>query len=466
MTQETPQVATGAQRATAREFLAVIFRRRWIILGLFAATLGTVLVISFSTPLTYISLGQVLVRRGEQKSVMQPLFQVTNEWEIDLGSEVTTAKSGAVLQLAQRILDRERGDRAALQLREDGVDVEVTGKTNVLAIGYSDRDPRVAERACDALLRAYVEYRQDAVLTYPKRFFDDEIAKAGAALEGWEQKRREFSRQTGIVDLPTQRTNLINMRSNLEQSRSAASALYEQAKTQYELMGKLRQNPDVDTPSLLQSLLDGTLELAKRNVMEQQGRVTRLRERYRDDYPEVVSARVTLDSLRAILRREVEARYAMAHSRVEVARAGLDVIEREIAGASSQLAQMGNLEAQSADIDNQITTWRTRYSDLTRSSSQALVNENTSPTISVLLLDSASPARQENARDYVRLGLAPAFSLVVGVGLAFFVDGLDLTVHTSGHAEEETHLPVLATISERKRRKGGPAGLGAEEDAA
>lgn len=463
MTSETPQTSPGTQRATAREFLAVIFRRRWIIVGLFAATLGTVLFLSLSTPLTYISLGQVLVRRGEQKSVMQPVFQVTNEWEIDLGSEVSTAKSGVVMQLAQKILDRERAGRPALRLQEGGIGVEVTGKTNVLAISYTDRDPRLAERACDALLRAYLEFRQGEALVYPKRFFDEEITKTGTELERWMQKRREFSHQTGIVDLSVQRSSLIGLRSNLEQRRAEASVVLEEAKVQYGLMGRLQQNPEVDLPSMLQAIPDGTIELAKRSVMEQQGRLTRLRERYQDDSPEVVNAQTTLDSLRAMLQREAAARYAIARSRVEVARAKLDAVDREIADASGQLAQMGSLEAQSADIDNQIGTLRTRYTDLAKSSSQALVSENTGPLISVLLLDPAGPARPSNAHDYVRLGLAPAFSLVVGIGLAFFVDGLDLTVHTSGHAEEETRLPVLAAVSERKRRRGRP---GAEEDAA
>jgi succinoglycan biosynthesis transport protein ExoP len=466
VTPETPQPPAGAQRATAREFLAVIFRRRWIILGLFAATLGTVLFMSFSTPLSYVSLGQVLVRRGEQKSVMQPYFQVTNDWEIDLGSEVETVRSWAVLRLAQQILDRERGDQPELKVSQSGVHVEVTGKTNVLAIGYVDRDPRVAERACDALLRAYVEYRQRAILAYPKSFFDDEIAKAGTELEQWLQQRREFSRQTGIVDLPTQRTNLILLRSGLEQRRADALSLLEESKAQYRLMGQLRQNPDVDMPSLLQSTLDGTLDQAKRSVMEQQGRLTRLRERYRDDSPEVVYAQNTLDSLRAMLQREADARYAISRSRVEVAQAKLSVIDREIADASTDLARMGDLEARSSDIDHKIATWKKRHEDLAQSSSQALVNENTSPTISVFLLDPAGPARPENTRDYVRLGLAPAFSLVVGVGLAFFVDGLDLTVHTSGHAEEETRLPVLAAVPERRRREERPAGNDPDKDAA
>ncbi len=464
MMPETPATSAGAQRATAREFLAVVFRRRWIILGLFAATLGTVLFLSFTTPLTYISAGEVLVRRGEQRSSLQPTFAVTNEWEIELGSEVHTVKSWPVVQLAQKIVDRERGDGPALELSADRVDAEVTGKTNVLAIGYVDRDPRVAERACDALLRAYVEYRQGALLAYPKRFFDEEIAKAGAELDRWMGRRRDFSRETGVVDLLTQRTTLIMLRSNLEQRRAEAATDFEEAKAQYRLMGQLRENPDVDQPSLLQSAMDGTLDLVKRGVLEQQSRLTRLRERYRDDSPEVMNARSTLDSLRVTLLREANARYAISRSRVEVARARLDAVHREIADADGRLARMGNLEVQSSEIDNQITTWKTRYADLTQSSSQALVNENTTPMISVLLLNPASQAKPRNARDYVRLGLAPAFSLVVGVGLAFFVDGLDLTVHTTGHAEEETRLPVLAAVGERRRRRG--AAPGRDEDAA
>ena len=78
--------------------------------------------------------------------------------------------------------------------------------------------------------------------------------------------------------------------------------------------------------------------------------------------------------------------------------------------------------------------------------------------ISVYLLNPASTARRVNTQDYVRLGLAPAFSLVVGVGLAFFMDGLDLTVHTSSQAEEEVRLPVFAAITERKRGAWRPRG--------
>jgi capsular polysaccharide biosynthesis protein len=57
-----------------------------------------------------------------------------------------------------------------------------------------------------------------------------------------------------------------------------------------------------------------------------------------------------------------------------------------------------------------------------------------------------------NPLDFVRLGLAPAFSLLVGIAIAFFIDGLDLTVRTANQAEEYLDLPVLASMGERRRR--------------
>jgi len=118
-----------------------------------------------------------------------------------------------VLQRAQKFLDEERRGQPAVVLNEPRVGVGVTGKSNVLAIACRDRDPRVAERACDALIRAYVDYRQHSELDYPERFFNREIKQAETELERWTARRREFANQTGIVDLQVQRANLIWLRS-------------------------------------------------------------------------------------------------------------------------------------------------------------------------------------------------------------------------------------------------------------
>ena len=57
----------------------------------------------------------------------------------------------------------------------------------------------------------------------------------------------------------------------------------------------------------------------------------------------------------------------------------------------------------------------------------------------------------ETALELGLMGVSSAVALA-GIGLAFFVDGLDLTVRTARHAEEVAELPVLATLSDRRRR--------------
>jgi capsular polysaccharide biosynthesis protein len=95
---------------------------------------------------------------------------------------------------------------------------------------------------------------------------------------------------------------------------------------------------------------------------------------------------------------------------------------------------------------------RARLKDLVEQQDQAAVTENTQADVNVVVLAPASIAIATNPLDFVRLGLAPAFSLLVGIAIAFFIDGLDLTVRTANQAEEYLDLPVLASMGERRRR--------------
>ena len=464
MREDLTPAPLAPQRATAREFFAVAFRRRWIILGLFAATTVTIAVIAFSTPATYISVGQVLLRRGEQMSMLSPERRIVNDWEIELGSEIQTVMSWPVEQRAQKILAAEAKDASAVpEIQHGAVQAEVTGKSNVISIGYVDRDADVARRVCDALIRAYVDYRRSEQLRYPQRFFDAEINQATAELQRWTEMRRQFANENKLVSLDQQRQSMLFQRAGLQQSRTAAATELAAAEAQERILGELRAHPDADLPSIGQPTMnENVIAEMRTRVVAQQSVIAQLRERYRDDAPEVVNASVTLDTLKAILQRSLNSHVVAVQSQVAIARAKLKAIDDGIGSVDAQLKAVPDQEAQITEMDRQVESWKARLNDLLRSSDDARVQQNSVPAVTVYVLEPAGDARPNNARDYVRLGLAPAFSLVVGIGLAFFIDGVDLTVHTSSHAEEEVHLPVLAAITERRRRGGsrparGPA---------
>jgi uncharacterized protein involved in exopolysaccharide biosynthesis len=348
------------------------------------------------------------------------------------------------------------------------VDVEVYGRTNVLAIGYKDRDPQVAKQVCDALVRAYVEFRQnDFSLAYPADFFEGELQRVQKDLDHWVTIRRNFANTSQVVDLGDQKRNYISQLGELTRRRSEIESDLAEAEMTWRKIDELRSNESIDLPTFSSTYSnEAALVDLQHRVVEQQVRLVQLRESLRDDAPEVVAASTTLDTLRSIMRREVEARVSMSKARVEVLRARLEVVNRDYAATQQMLDSMPEKEMSIDEMDRKISVLKDRYSGLSRSADQARLTEKTTPTRNVVLLLRAGNAAPTNARDYVRLALAPAFSIVVGIGLAFFLDGLDLTIRTAGQAEEAVELPVLATLVERRRSRRPGANLSLETPAA
>lgn len=168
---DTPPPGLGRQ-ASLREFVAVLFRRRWLVLGLFFVVTVTVVALTLTAPVVYTSSGRVLVYRGERLSALNANRMLYGEWESELGSEVARARSAAVLERTREVL-AERAAAAGQPVPKfdpGAVDVEVMGRSDVLGIAYSDRDPDVAHQMCDALITAYLDVRQRSQIGRPESF--------------------------------------------------------------------------------------------------------------------------------------------------------------------------------------------------------------------------------------------------------------------------------------------------------
>lgn len=448
---------TGSpRRATARDFVAILFRRRALILGLFAVTTITVLLLGFMAPVSYVSSGRVLVKRGEQESALAPGRRLYSDWEEDMGSEVEMIKSAPVLDRARALLTEQMGPGRAVPVISAGdVDVEVKGRTNVLLVGYVDADPVVAKEVCEALLRAYVDFKQNHLLRDDSRsYLEGEMEKVQKDLDHWNALRRDYAERSNVVDLTQQRQSDISRLATMRQHLAESDADLAEATTSWKRMDSLVQQDHIDQPtfSVLFSEETALVEL-KRRAVEQELRVATLRERLRDDAPEVVAAEATLDTLQAMIQREVRSRVEAAKTKVQMLQARHESLQQQIASLEQGLASMPGKEFSIAEMDRRIDLLKTRVKDLSESNEKARITERTSPIDNVVLLNHASDGKPQNTRDYVRLALGPGFSLVVGIGLAFFIDGLDLTVRTAHHAEEAIDIPVLATLVERRRRR-------------
>lgn len=452
----TPDTGRPAVRqATFREFAAIIFRRRWIILGLFAATTVTVAVLVFSTTTTYVSSGRVLLKRGEHTSVLQSERRIYSDWEQELGSEMELAKSDPVLEGVRATLAaKPLSDGRHATFHPTSVDIEVMGKSNVLAIGYSDPDPLVARAVCEALVDSYVEFRQThlGMISYPKAFFESEMASVMRQLDHALDRRRRYAAGENVVDIPAERGTLFNQMGVLRLQESDLKSDLAKVRATARVMREFQSRPDNASQTITADGADALFEL-RRRVVDQEARIAALLERYREDSPEVANARGTLERLAELAAKELNGMIEVAESRAQVIESQLATLRTDLTARQEQLAGLPEKEIMLSELDRTITLLRSRYTELVEKSDLARVTQSTTSNVTVLVLDRPGPARPANSRDWVRLALAPAFSLLVGIGLAFFIDGLDITVRTAGHAEEAADIPVLASISERRRRR-------------
>jgi uncharacterized protein involved in exopolysaccharide biosynthesis len=448
-----------AGQGSARDFLAVLFRRRWVIGSVFAITTLTVLAINLTQPLYFESTGKVIVKRGVRDNIISGGIR-TLTWEEDLSSEVETVKSGVIIQRAQAILNEERsaGGRATTRIDAKRVDAKVIEKSNVLALSYESRDPKVAQEVTDALLRAYMDYRKTAyTLQFPKEFFDSELARVTKELDEWMQKRERYMAATQTVDVGVQGVqdadfvraqkfamatidqDLAEKRAKLASMKSMLAASTDAADLPFSAEGE--HGADV-----------AIIELKKR-LSEGRARLTSMEAIYVPTSPELTQQRAEVEDLTRLLQNEVSNRLRVAQGEISSLEARRAETARSLNEGNVRLSTYPERSARITEYDTHIAALQKSFQDLSQSSSQAKISKATSPDWTVALLTPASKPYAKNQRDYVRLALAPIFSLIVGLGLAFFIDGLDATLKNPRETEEALELPVLATLTEQKRRR-------------
>ena len=451
---DTTQIRRGP--GSARDFLSVLFRRRWIIGTVLAVTTLTVLGINLSQPLFYESTGKVIVKRGVRDNIMQG-YTRTLSWEEELASEVETVKSGAVIGMAQEYFDGQRAQkrRPTARIAADRVEASVVGESNVIAMSYQDRNPETALEVTEAIIHAYMAYRKtEYTLKFPKEFFDSEIARVSQELAEWTQKRQDYMAATGTVNLSLEGAADKNYMNQQE---------LQLADVEREIAQRRQM---VDEMKLLLSPAGGSAEVpftsngGDQVIIEIQQNLAEARVRYKEmetiyvpQSRELLQMKSKIDEMESMLAREVRTRVQIAEGDVRALEAKAASVRRSQSTGQNRLATYPARTARMSEIETHIEALTKNYNELSESAAQVKIAKATSPDWTVDLLTPAGQPYAKNQRDYVRLALAPIFSLIVGLGLAFFIDGLDASLKSPRETEEALELPVLASLTEHKERR-------------
>jgi len=210
---------------------------------------------------------------------------------------------------------------------------------------------------------------------------------------------------------------------------------------------------DVPFMSGQNSAQDVTIADIKKSLAEARVRYREMETIYVPQARELQQMKSQIEQMESMLAAEVKTRIHLAESEVRSLEAKATSVRKAMATGQSRLATFPARTARLSDFDTRIEALQKNYTELSDAAAQAKIAKATSPDWTVDLLTPAGRPYAKNQRDYVRLALAPIFSLIVGLGLAFFLDGLDATLKNPRETEAALDLPVLATLNEQKRRR-------------
>lgn len=271
-----------------RDVVAVLFRQRWAMAGVFAIVVAAVFLSGMWVP-KYEAQMKIFVRHQRSDEIMNSSAndsaqygnnQVTEE---DLNTEVELLNSHELLRKVvvetglsgnpRGASGRESEIRIAKAVRalSSSLKIEPLRKTNVIVVRYQATNPELAAEVLSALSTAYTEkhtqiHRPSGELT----FFDQQMAQYKHGLDQAQAQLTNFTHNTGVVAADQERDSALRQANDFDAiARQAEATMQETEQRVHVLESQLHSVQPrmttvvrtLDNPQLLEQLKSTLLNL-------------------------------------------------------------------------------------------------------------------------------------------------------------------------------------------------------------
>lgn len=483
---------------TLRDFVAVGFRHRRVMILCFAGVFLGVLLSALFLPSTYRAETRILVKRERLDPVVSPeqnapmMFRDSVSEE-DLNSEVELIESEDVLRrvVVECGLDHkksllgwfgwgqtneQRTAKAVNRLKAE-LGVEPVKKSNVIGISYESQSPQLAYKVLTTLNQVYIQKHLEAHHpTGQVQFFEQETEQYRKALADAEQHLKQFDSELGGVapavmrDLTLQK--LAEFNSSLQSTRAQ---IQEAEKRIQDLDAQQKLTPSRMTTQVKKGDNPQVLEQLKGTLMTLELKRTELLTKYQTTYPLVVEVDKQIADTRATLAKEEglplneettdqNPTYAWINSEMSKARADLSGLKaRETATQAivnlyasnakaldeKGLAQQDLLRTQKANEETYLLYRKkqeeARIADALDQSNILNIVVAQAPVVPAL------PSRSPWLFGLIGIVLASLAS----VGAAVTLEYLDESFRTPAEVSAELGIPVLAAVPRHAHGSNG-----------
>ena len=447
------ETITDEQEVHLTSYLRTVRKHFWLIASIFVVLVTAVAILSFKMAPVYKATAQVLVESSTPRAApFKEVYTADTQREFYttqhklLKSRRIAEKTAAKLRLV------EGGEfptkQAATSYVQRAILVEPIRGSRLVSVSVEGSKPRKITQTVNAVVDAFVEYnreeRQSTSFEALGRLatevlnLKNELGKRERALADFQEKNKllflEKGREIEVVRL----AHLSNEFQRVQSNRITLEApyhAYQEAKAKGKALGNL---PAITDNTTLQRLVEGYTKLEQ----EWSARSSV----FKDKHPRMTALAARMKTTRANIEIAKKAALENLKTKYEIIRFEEQERKRLLEAQRKIVTDLNNklagLRALTAERDNT----RNIYEVLVQRVKEIDVTAGV-PVTNIRVVDYAevpkAPIKPKKTRN---IALASIMALILGVGLAFFLEYLDNSVKNMEDIKDYLRMPVLGLV--------------------
>src|SRR5437764_13135115 len=349
---------------------------------------------------------------------------------------------------------RRPSREVAYQMLRNKLDVDEVRNTDLLQISVFDSNPQLAADIANKIVSVYQDRRveeEKEILNRAVTVMNEEVGKQQKRVEEAGAEMAKIRDEEHIVDLNPEGTEdsqapvngMVNKQETEVNEAATKVATLSSRLTQIEnLKGDdllwMMTNLEVPDPTLQKILTNYQATVAQEALLLNSGLA--------ENHPKVKSVRAARQVYTHQLEQQVGIIRQGLERNLKTAQGTRDELRKRLEQINSKQLQTKNLSANYARAKNAYIKEKTLL-DGVRTRAQTQTMEMAMPRFAVSVKQVAEPpSYPARPRVGLNLTLGMLVGLVIGVGLAFFIEYLDTSVKTMDDVESLLGVPVLAII--------------------
>jgi len=455
-----------------QRLLTILFKRKKIILLVWAALVATVAIGSLLMPHIFVASSKIIVERvmDPDKSLLFGLSLRQDHEQYDwINTEIEIIDSQPVAVRAVKALGLERAAGEENFSATDSVFHLATiakkfrknllassaKNSNVIDLSYEAESPELAAQAVNQVIEAYISYRTelfDESAEY--KFFEKQMQVADEKLRQLEAHQAEFKQDREIISPEQQREILLTKLADYDRSITAVRTKRMGKEASLAVIKQqLHGGQDLSIPSTETSdrpSQEKYIAKLRGDLLDMEIRREQLLQKFTPQYEEVVNLNQEIAATKAKIKNEIEQIVRMEEMSIKVLQAEEQLLETAVAKIQHELKGFAHKEYELSQLSRGIDDNREVFSMLLKQREEARIAQGKLERgVKIKVISPATaPTEPVRPKRAINVAIALVVGLLAGVALAFLVEFLDRTIDAPDDLERLLNLPTLGSVRE------------------